>query len=212
MELAQNRPRRSERIRGKNGIGCRDVNTSSITGTMSQSMIEERNVTNKIIMESEKEKRKLSLIPPNECIINTVIDDHPRSRSYSNSSNLSDDSKSNHEYDMYMDIDALSTTPSIKRKSSASEMAAAVWLKSNSSPWVTAVDQENNEYYINIKTNEQQYWRPFTTNQQNEAMEEINNLSGKINELQTKIQDLTTRNDEISKFLIKKEVGSCTIM
>ena len=53
----------------------------------------------------EKEKRKLSLIPPNECIINTVIDDHPRSRSYSNSSNLSDDSKSNHEYDMYMDID-----------------------------------------------------------------------------------------------------------
>ena len=27
-------------------------------------------------------------------------------------------------------------------------MAAAVWLKSNSSPWVTAVDQENNEYNI----------------------------------------------------------------
>lgn len=215
MELAQSLPRRSERIRNKKDTACCDVNTSSITGTTpyNKEYTNSKKMKN-IIISQEEQKKQLTLIRPDD-IPNTFID----SGSMCSSAEALDE---NNDYDIFMDVNLTKpSTPSIRRVSDSSRSNSGdfIKLKPNSNEWVTAVDSENNEYYINTRTDEQQYWRPFTSNQQNERMEEINKLNEQINnnvetlnKANETIKRLQDKNDYLSSFLVKQETGSCSIM
>jgi len=218
MELAQGLPRRSERIRNKKDTACYDVNTSSITGTRpyNKKNTKSRNMKNVIVNHKEEsQETQLTLIRPEELIPNTFIE----SGSVGSCIEAIDN---NNDYDMFMDVDLTRpSTPSIRRVSDSSRDSNSelIRLKPNSNNWITAVDTENNEYYINTKTQEQQYWRPFTSNQQNETMDEINRLTEQINysaekicQASEEIKRLQDKNDYLSSFIIKQETGSCSIM
>jgi hypothetical protein len=218
MELAQSLPRRSQRIREKKGTTCYDINASSITGTRpyNKNNTKSRNMKNVIVNHKEEsQENHLTLIRPEELIPNTFIE----SGSVGSSIEAIDN---NNDYDMFMDVDLTKpSTPSIRRVSDSSRDSNSelIRLKPNSNHWITAVDSENNEYYIHTKTQEQQYWRPFTSNQQNETMDEINRLTEQINysaekicQVNQEIKRLQDKNDYLSAFIIKQETGLCSIM